>query len=206
MGSDQFLRGQGRRRGFGRVAAVLLAGIAVVALALGCGKGGHGADTDPEKGFDAATLNAALAQERAAVDAYRRGLPLLPGRLHAVGRELLAQEQEYVDALTKAIRGLGGEIEAGPGEPGVSQAKGRAGFLALAYELEGAALASYLDAAPRLYTSAPRALAASLAAGHAQHLVVLRRALGAGLAASIPEAFDGGEVPLPGGAPAAVGG
>jgi len=59
-------------------------------------------------------------------------------------------------------------------------------------------LAAYVDAAPHLYTSAPRTLAVSLAAGHAQHLVVLRQGLGASLSGSIPEAFDGGQVPPPG--------
>jgi hypothetical protein len=185
---------------------VLAAALVAAALVLGCGKSGRGADTDPEKGSDAAILNGALAQELTAVAAYNHGLPLLRGRLHAVGQELLAQEQEYVDALTKAIRGVGGETEAETGEIDLSGARGRAGFLALAYELESAALASELDAAPRLFTSAPRSLAASLAAGHAQHLVVLRQALGAGPAASIPEAFDDGEVPPPGGAPATGGG
>ncbi len=64
--------------------------------------------------------------------------------------------------------------------------------LNLALELETAAVASYLDAAPRLFTTAPRTLAAALAAGHSQHLVVLRQALGADLAASIPQGFDTG--------------
>ena len=46
--------------------------------------------------------------------------------------------------------------------------------------------------------TAPRTLAASLAASHAQHLVVLRQALGAEPAESVPEAFEDGEVPPPG--------
>jgi hypothetical protein len=75
--------------------------------------------------------------------------------------------------------------------------KDQAGLLALAYELESAALAFYVEAAPRLYTSAPRTLGVSLAAGHGQHLVLLRQGLGVSGAASVPEAFDGGEVPPP---------
>lgn len=198
MGFDRHLRGDGGRRGFGRAVAVL--GVVAVCLpSLGCGKSGHGAETDPEKASDAAILNAALAQELTALGAYGRGLPLLRGRLRAVGREFRAQEQEYVDALTKAIRGVGGETDAEAGELDFSRAKDEAGFLALVYELESAALASDIDAAPRLFTAAPRSLAASLAAGHAQHLVVLRQGLGAGPAASVPEAFDGGEVPPPDG-------
>jgi rubrerythrin len=197
VGAIHPVRGDGRRRGFGR-AAVLLVVLAALLLAFGCGKSGHGAETDPEKGSDAETLDAALSRELTAVEAYARGQSLLHGRFRAVGREFGAQEQEYADALTKAIRGVGGETDAEPGELDFSGVDGQAAFLALAYELESAALASYLEAAPRLFTAAPRTLAASLAAGHAQHLVVLRQGLGAGPAASVPQAFDGGEVPPPG--------
>lgn len=175
----------------------VLAVLAAIVLA-GCGARGHGAETDSEKASDADILNAALGRELTAADAYRRGLPLLKGPLRAVGREFRAQDQEYADALTKAIRGLGGETDAVKEEVDFSGVRGQAAFLALAYQLESAALASYLGTVPRLNTSAPRALDASLAAGHAQHLVVLRRGLGAGLAASAPAAFDSGEIPPPG--------
>jgi hypothetical protein len=181
----------------GRAAAVLAIALAVAAC--GCGNSGHGAETDPEKGSDAAILNGALARELTMIAAYTSGQALLHGPQRAVGRQLRASEQEYADALTKGIRGLGGEIEAEPEELDLTRVKDQAGFLALAYELESAALASYIDAAPRLYTSAPRTLDASLAAGHAQHLVLLRQGLGASAVASVPEAFDGGEVPPPGG-------
>jgi ferritin-like protein len=197
VGSYQFLRGQGGRRGFGRAAAVLWVGMLATLLVSGCGKSGHGADTDPEKGSDAAILNGALAKELTVLDAYTAGRRYMRGRLAALGLELRAQEQEYADAITKAIRGVGGETEAEAEELDLSQAKGKAGFLTLLYDLENAALASYLEAAPRLYTAAPRTLATSLAAGHAQRLVVLRQALGAGLAGSVPEAFDVGETPPP---------
>jgi len=184
------------------LAAILAA---ILALAVGgCGKSGHGAETDPEKGFDAAALNEALARELTLRDVYTRGLPLLRHRLYGVGRRLRAQEGEYVDALTKAIRGVGGETEAEASELEVPA--DRAAFLALAYELESAALAAYMDAAPRFYTSAPRTLDTSLAAAHGQHLVVLRQGLGADLSASVPEAFDGGQVPPPGAAGPEVGG
>ncbi|HSR93523.1 MAG TPA: ferritin-like domain-containing protein [Solirubrobacterales bacterium] len=196
MGTDSSAGGDGRRRGSGRAVAVWALAIAVVAC--GCGSSGHGAETDPEKGSDAAILNGALARELTLLDAYTQGRPLLRGPQRAVGRQLRAQVQQYVDALTKGIRGLGGEIEAEPEELDLTGVRGQPGFLDLTYELEGAALASYLDAAPRLYKSAPRTLDASLAAGHAQHLVLLRQALGASPAASLPAAFEDGETPPPG--------
>jgi rubrerythrin len=190
------VRGYSRRRGASR--AVLLFLAVFVLVGSGCGKSGQGAKTDPEKGSDAELLNAALAQEWTALDAYTRGLSLLKGPHRAVGREFRAHEQEYVDAITKALRGLGGETEAERGDLDFSKVASQDDFLALLYELENAALATYLDAAPRLFTEAPRTLAASLAAGHAQHLVVLRQALGAGMAESMPEAFESGEEPLEG--------
>jgi hypothetical protein len=198
VGADSSAGGFGGRRGFGRAAPhQALALVATLVAAGGCGKGGHGAETDPEKGSDAAILNGALARELTLLGAYTHGGDLLRGPQRAVGRRLRGQEQEYVDALTKGIRGLGGEAEAEAEELDLGGAKGRAGVLGLLYELESVALAAYVEAAPRLNTSAPRTLDVSLAAGHAQHLVALRQALGAGGVAAVPEAFDGGEVPPP---------
>jgi Ferritin-like domain len=192
--------------GFGRAATVLLLLCAATPVVAGCGESGHGADIDPEKASDAAILDEALTQELTAAAAYGRGLSLPVGRRRALVRELRAQEREYADALTKAIRGVGGEAEAVAGVAELSEVRNRSDLLAAAYELESAALGFDIAAAPRLYTSAPRTLAAALAAGHAQHLVLLRQALGAGFAASAPEAFDGGEVPPPGGSDSAGGG
>jgi hypothetical protein len=172
---------------------------ATLLIASGCGDSGRGAETNPEKGSDAEILSEALTRELTMFDAYTRGRPFLRGSQRALGRQLRAHEQEYIDALTKAIRGLGGDTEAEPDELDLAEINDQAAVLALLYELESAALAFYIDAAPRLYTSAPRTLDASLAAGHAQHLVVLREGLRMSAAASVPEGFDGGEVPLPAG-------
>jgi hypothetical protein len=204
VGADFSAGGLRRRRGSGR--AVCVFALAALLAVAGCGKSGHGAETDPEKGSDVEILNAALGQELTVLDAYTRGGPRLSGRERVVVRRLRAQEQEYIDALIKTIRGLGGDTEAEPEPVDLSPVKSQADLLVLAYELESAALASYIDAAPRLFTAAPRTLDASLAAGHAQHLVLLRQALGVPLAASAPEAFDGGELPPPGGSSPAGGG
>lgn len=191
MGWEQCLSGQGERRGICRAALLFLALSMLVAA--GCGKSGQGAETDPEKGSDAELLNAALGQELTLLQAYARGLPLLNGERRPLGRQLLAYQQEYVDAITKAIRGLGGERDAEPAEPEPEKVASQADFLSLAYELEGAAYVAYLDAAPRLFTDAPRTLAAALAAAHAQHLTQLRQAIGAGLVEAAPQAFESGE-------------
>lgn len=174
MGTDSSAGGYGRRRGFGRVASFLaLALAALVLAAAGCGDSGHGAETDPEKGSDAAILNEGLSRELTALAAYTRGNGLLRGPARVLGRQLRAQEQEYVDALTKAIRGLGGDTEVTAEKPDFSQVKSQAAFLSLAYDLESAARDFYVDQAARLYTAAPRTLDAWLAAGHGGHVALL---------------------------------
>jgi Ferritin-like domain len=174
VGADSSAGGCGRRRGFGRAASLLALVLGALALvAAGCGDSGHGAETNPEKGSDAAILNEGLARELTALDAYTRGNGLLRGPERVLGRQLRAQEQEYVDALTKAIRGLGGDTEAVAEKLDFSQVKNRAAFLALAYELESAARDFYVAQAPRLNTAAPRTLDAWLAAGHGGHVALL---------------------------------
>jgi len=174
VGADSSAGGCGRRHGFGRAAALLSIALSAAIVALGgCGSSGHGAETDPEKGSDAAILNAALTHELTLRDAYTRGRPLLHGRWRPIVRRLRAEQQEYVDAITKAIRGLGGDAEAEAEELDLGEVKGQTALLALAVELEAAARDYYVDQAPDLYTPAPRTLDAWLAAGHGEHLGVL---------------------------------
>jgi len=186
----------GQRRGFGRVVVVLAALLAL--LAGGCG--GHGQPTtDSEKAADAAILNEALAAELTAVAAWDRALPRLRGQALAVGRELRGADQAHVDALTKVIRGLGEEVEAEADELEPARPAGRAAALSLAYEAENAALDQDLAAPARLQTSAPRATAAAVGASHAQHLVLLRQLLGVPLAGAVPQPYESGGEPAPGG-------
>jgi hypothetical protein len=177
-----------------RSAAAAFALLAAVLFVAGCD---DGASRD-ERDFDAESLNAGLAQELAILDVYRRGQPLMRGRMRPAWRKFRAQEQEYVDGLTKSLRGLGREAVAEPAELDFSEIKTQKDFLTLAYEMENAAIDFYVDASPKLHTASPRILAASLAVGHGQHLVVLRQGLGADLAETVPEAFESGEVPPPG--------
>lgn len=173
MGADSSAGGFGRRRGFGRAASLFVALLSALWLAAGCGDSGHGAETDPEKGSDAAILNDALGRELTLLGVYTRGNRLLSPRQRALGRLLRAEEQEYVDAVTKAIRGLGGDTEAEAAEIDFGQVKGAPALLALATELEEAAVGFYVDEAAHLYTPAPRTLDAWLAAGHGGHLGML---------------------------------
>jgi hypothetical protein len=194
MGSKRVFAISSQRRGFGRVAVFLFA----LAIAVsGCGRGGHVAASESEKAADLEVLNSVLAQELTVVDAYARALALLRGPTLAVAGQLRGQDQAHVDAITKAIRGLGGETEGEAAEFEPPGPKTREEGLLLVYEEENAALGQALDAAPHLNTSAANMLATSLGASHAQHLVALRQLLGSSLAASVPDAFETGDVPAP---------
>jgi bacterioferritin (cytochrome b1) len=194
MGSKRAFAISSQRRGFGRVAVFV---VALAIVAAGCGRSGQAASTDSEKAADVEVLNTVLSQELTTVDAYQRALALLRGRGLAVAGQLRGQDQAHVDAITRAIRGVGGETDAEAAEFEPPGPKSEEEALLLAYEEENASLGEALDAVPYLNTSAPRTLSAALVASHAQHLVVLRQLLGASLAASVPEAFDSGEVPPP---------
>ncbi len=192
------MRRRGTRRGLlHNVGAILVTG-AALALA-GCGSGDDSpSPSEAEKAADVEVLNAALGRELAAVGAYTRGLPLLNGPALAIVREFRAQEQEHVDAITKAIRGLGASSAPEPPELDLSGLRNQADFLSFAYGLESTAVADYLHDISKLNASWPRALFGSIAANEAQQLTVLRQALGADPAASVPEAFEAGTTAPPG--------
>jgi ABC-type transporter Mla subunit MlaD len=194
MGTERSFAISRRRRGFGRAAAVFGA---VVLLLAGCGRSGHGADTDSEKASDVEYLNTFLAQELTALDAYAQALPRLRGRALVVARQFRGQDQAHLDAITKAIRGIGGETDAEAGELETPGPKSGVDALLLLYDEESAGLDQALDAVPHMATPAPGTLAAALAASHAQHVAVLRQLLGGGLAASVPEPFETGSTPAP---------
>jgi rubrerythrin len=171
-------------------------------LLAGCGddEGGGGATEDvaAEKAADAEIINVALTQELTLIEAFDSGLPLLRRpQTRALFRQFIAQEREHIDGWTKAMRGLGGEVDAEPEEVSLSEMKTERDYLLFAYDLIGLQLTHFLDDVTHLNMRAPQSFAAAIAASQAQHLVVIRQLLGADLAESVPEAFDTGEVPPP---------
>jgi len=172
----------------------------VVVLALfgvGCGGGGTTTTAVPDKAGDAEILNNVLAREMAAIRAYERTLPLLRGPVLESAREFRASEQEHVDAVVKALRGLGEAAEPEEEEIESEDLKTQAEALEFLYEVESVSVAGSLRAISNLTAPWPRSLLGSIAANQAQHLVVLRRALGADLAEAIPRAFEDGTTPSP---------
>jgi bacterioferritin (cytochrome b1) len=192
-----------RRRGVLAVFVLVLAFVAV-----GCGGGGEEPPSEGEKADDIAILNTALGYELTVVDAYGRALPLLRGETLAVAREFRAQEQEHINAIVKAIRGLGGRTDAESPDPSELGCNAYDSYrmsnalhpsvddaLALVYCQVSAAIAEDMSAVANLTASWPRALLTSIVANEAQQLAVLRQALGAD---PVPEAFENGEIPPPG--------
>jgi rubrerythrin len=198
--------GNARRRHAHRALATLLAAatLATAALLAGCGDdsgdsgGGGGGAVAAEKAADAEVLNVAISQELTLVEAFDLGLPMLrrPQR-RELFRQFIAQEREHIDGFTKAMRGLGGEVDAEPEEIDLSDVKSERDYLLFAYDLIGLQLTHFLDDVTHLHNRAPQSFAAAIAASQAQHLVVLRQLLGADLPEAVPEAFDTGEVPPP---------
>jgi bacterioferritin (cytochrome b1) len=168
-------------------------GVASLLVLCGCASKGGGSASEGEKAADVEVLNTALSQELTAIEAYGRGLPLLHGEALAVARRFRVQEQEHADAVTKAIRGLGGKSDGEANPLDYSGLKTRADFLALAYKEENALIAFYMNAIPKLETSAPGSLLATIVANESEHLVVIRQALGARPTELVPDAFETGD-------------
>lgn len=172
----------------------MAAALLVVALA-GCGGKGSTTTAVPDKAADAETMNRVLSRELAAAAAYRRMLPRLHGADLAMASRFRAQEQEHVDAILKALRGLGARAEPKEEEIEAEGLRTRADVLGFLYAVESVSIEDGLRAVVDL--TSQRALLGSIVANQAQHLVLLRRALGAGPLASIPEAFESGTAPPP---------
>jgi hypothetical protein len=200
------------RRGLGAASAIVLL---LVALA-GCGGGGSGTApaatatsttgtaTDVstptqsrEESADAALLDKVLARQEAAVAAFGEVGSALPPRLARMAAYFRAQEQEHVDAVLKALRGLGSPAEPSPEPLDASGLKGDRERLVFLYEVESATIDEELSAISKLEAPWPRSLLASTVADQAQHLTLLRRALGAGPLAQVPVPFENGTVPPP---------
>lgn len=197
MGGNRIMRGDAARR--------VLAGWAVLALAAGvfggCGGGGGSPGTLSEKEADGEVLNAAIARELTLVAAYEHGLALPTARpttraarrRAALLRQFRAHAQEHIDALTKAMRGLGRPVEAEAEPLDYAGADTWRKFLALAYDLETRTLRAHLTEISKLFHPWPRTLLGSIAAGEAQHLVLIRQQLGARTPQqSVPSAFESG--------------
>ncbi len=183
--------------------ALLLATCLVLTLsfaACGGGDDSGGADTAAlEREHDVEVLNQILSRQRAAVDAYDRVLPELRGEALALATSFRSQEQEHTVAILEALRGLGGAEEVESEEIASAALPDEAARLRFLYEVESATIEDEIGAIGRLDYGAPRALLAATVANQAQHLVLLRRALGVKPPEWVPSPFENGATPAPSG-------
>jgi Ferritin-like domain len=178
----------------------LLLGIAVGACAVALVACGGGADTSPavtDKAADAEVLNEILARQTAAVAAYDHTLDGLGGRSLALARVFRAQEQEHVDAILKALRSLGEAAEPAAETIEKTGLEAEGEYLEFLYGMESATIEAEQSAIARLTGAASRSMLATTVANQAQHLVLLRRALGARPLEAVPRAFEDGTTPAP---------
>jgi hypothetical protein len=192
MAPNRIMRGRPVRRALVLGVAAVLLGATLTA----CGGGGDSTGSG-EKERDVRVLNEILGRQLAAVAAYGQALPHLRGADLAAAQQFRAQEQEHVDATTKTLRGIGGEADPPAETIEADNLTTRADSLEFLYEMESATLDAELSAVGKLSVDWPRPLIASMATSQAQHLVLLRQALGAKPSEVIPSAFETGELPLP---------
>jgi hypothetical protein len=146
---------------------------------------------------DAAILNDLLTRQSAAIAAYERTVPRLTGPARTLAQLFQAQEQEHVDGLLRALRGLGEEAEPGEETIEAEGLKSQADYLRFLYEMEAATIEAENDAIGDLTSPSARSMLSGTVANQAQHLLLLRQALGAGVAGSIPFPFENGTSPVP---------
>jgi Ferritin-like domain len=192
-----------------------LAALLLAALLAGCGSGSSsatpagsaagaasGREVDaptpaPRSSPDADVLDSVLGRQEAAIEAFGQVIPALPLRPARMAAYFRAQEQDHVDAVLKAMRGAKIAAEPSPetidlGQPGTDRER-----LAFLYEVESATIEEELSAISKLETPSIGQLLAATVANQAQHLTLLRGALGAGPLASVPGPFENGTAPPP---------
>jgi rubrerythrin len=130
------------------------------------------------KSTDIVLLNQALDLEHEAIAAYTAGIPLLDGRAKKAAELFLEQELSHAGEMFGLVKQAGGR----PNKPRASYDLGRPStareVLRLLHDLEHRELHLYLGALTRLSPGSVRAAAAAVLANEAQHVAVLRSALG----------------------------
>lgn len=171
---------------------ILLAGVGGAAAALaGCGS--SATTTTPLRKLplaarttDVQILNAALDLENRTVAAYTAGIPLLSGSAAVAAKQFLGQDLTHCGELAGLVKDAGGNPVKIRSDYNIGNPASAAEVLTLLHTLESAMVATYLDAIPRLTPGPVRAAIASLLGNEAQHVSVIRAAIGG---QPVPSAF-----------------
>ncbi len=124
-------------------------------------------------GGDLDILNFALTLEYLETDFYKHKAKSvgLSGEAKALATSFADQEQQHVDALTKAVKGAGGSPAK---KPKFSfPVSDQAGFLKLAYVLENTGVGAYNGAGPALQNKAYLAAAGAIVQVEARHAAAI---------------------------------
>jgi hypothetical protein len=187
----------------------MLAALILISLLAGCGGSSSSGPTSSasvtdaaptssaEESADAELLNHVLGRQEAAIVAYGGVIPKLDPRHAHLAAYFRAQEQEHVDAVLKAMRGLNADAEPSEETIEVGDLKSERERLEFLYEVESATIDEELSAISSLEASWPRSLLSSTVANQGQHLTLLRQTLGAGPLASVPVPFENGTAAPP---------
>ena len=140
-------------------------------LLAGCGAGA-GEDVPEPKTLRVTSVQGDIELLQGAIGRERAELALYEALDHDLAGRFAEVEREHVERLTAVLA----DLEAAPG-PAQDAGARRAGADA-ALEIEGEAIAFWLDALPKLYDPATRSLAAGILAAEAEQLAALRLALG----------------------------
>jgi hypothetical protein len=170
---------------------LLLAAGAGLAGAVLAGCGGESIkqqvhNSQPLLASDVDVLNNLLHLEHVAIAAYTAGIPLLAQPTAKAGQLFLNDEISHAGDVAGLVREAGGKpIKPAPsyqlGHPRNSEQ-----VLMLLHSIEQAQIAAYLDAVTRLEPGVVKQQVASILANDAQHVAVVRAALGR---PAIPSAF-----------------
>jgi hypothetical protein len=162
---------------------LLLAAGAGLAGAVLAGCGGQSIrqqvhNSKPLLSSDVDLLNSLLHVEHVAIAAYTAGIPLLAQPTAKAGQLFLNDELSHAGDLAGLVRAAGGK----PIKPAPSYALGHPRnseeVLMLLHSIEQAQISAYLDAIPRLEPGTLKQQVASILANDAQHVAVVRAALG----------------------------
>ena len=188
MDVDGFLRDPLSRRRFLARSGVSAAGASAVLLS-GCGDDTKSATkTGPDESdeADVEILNSVLDLELMVVAAYKAGAGKLKGDVLQTVKGFLEQEQEHADGLSAAIKDAGGTPNRAKSSYDFPAWRSQHEVLRYAVDLENTAIAAYIDALPKLGKGDLRATASAIIANEAEHVAILRGALGL---EQVPSAF-----------------
>jgi rubrerythrin len=183
MDVSRIIRDRVSRRRFFEASGVTFVGGSAVFLGA-CGDDEEEADGGPES--DVRILNGAIQLENTAIVAYTKGAALLNGAVLAAAKQFRDQEIEHADGLAKAVQQLGGKPTKQTMQLDFSGLKSQKDVLELATSVENVAIATYVEAIPKLSTPELRAVAAQILTNEAEHVSVLLGALGR---PPVPDAF-----------------